>query len=152
MRARTAILPLCLLLGISATTPDESYQVGGEWEIRITPLQLPAAIKGAKGYTKKVCRPPLGMDSFPKVGRVKQLAPGVLCTVTEMSAPDQPYRRVDECRREGQAAPRRISYVGEQSPALYSLTITTEEPGRADLKVVVREDGKLLGPCQPPSP
>ncbi len=147
MQLRTAALLAIMLLACSATTPDESYQSGGEWAVTITPLKLPAAAQGAKGYTKTSCKPPLGKDAFPKIGREKELAPGVICRVIEISPFDGPYRRVDQCRTVNNANARRITYIGEHSPTRYSLTITTEVPGNADLVVVVREDGVLKGPC-----
>jgi hypothetical protein len=151
MRVRTAFLPLGLLLACSATTPDETYQIGGEWAVSITPLQLPAAAQGAKGYTKTSCKPSLGKDAYPRIGREKQLG-GLICQVVEISPFEGPYRRVDQCRTASDANARRITYVGEHSPSRYSLTITTVVPGRADMVVVVREDGELKGPCPAKAP
>jgi hypothetical protein len=115
--------------------------------VSITPLKMPAALKDAKGYTKTSCKPSLGKDAYPQIGREKELVPGVICRVTEISPFDGPYRRVDQCRTAGNANARRISYIGAHSPSRYTLTITTEVPGRSDLVVVVREEGELKGPC-----
>jgi hypothetical protein len=149
MRVGTIFLPALMLLSCSATTPDESYQIGGEWTVTITPLKLPAAARGAKGYTKSSCKPPLGQNAYPQIGQEKELIPGVICRVVEISPFDGPYRRVDQCRTAKEADARRITYVGNHSPSRYTLTITTEVPGQAEMVVIVREDGELKGPCSP---
>ena len=147
MLVRTAFLSAILLLASGADTIDESYQQAGQWTITVTPLKLPAAAQGVKGYSKQICRAPLGRDGFPKVGSERQLAPGVTCRVTEISPFDGPYRRVDLCRRADQTAATQITYVGQHSPERYTLEITTEMAGRPDVTVVVREDGERTGPC-----
>jgi hypothetical protein len=147
MKAKALLTIPVAVLCCSATEPDVQYQLGGEWAVTITPLQLPEAAKGAKGYTKTSCKPSLTKAAFPVVGREKELAPGVICRVVEVSPFDAPYRRVDQCRTASNPDARRIIYVGTHSPTRYSLTITTEVPGRKDLVVVVREDGERKGPC-----
>lgn len=148
MLIRTGFLTLCVLLGCSASAPDESYQAGGLWQITITPIKVPAAAKGAKGFTKSECRPALSNASHPKVGRVKQLRSGMVCRVIEISPLGATYRRVDECTVTGNPNPMRVTQVGEQTPTHYELMITTDMPSRPDLEaVVVKEKGVLQGAC-----
>lgn len=147
-RVRSALLGAGLLLLAGAAEPAGEYQTGGRWRVTVTPVQMPAAAGEQKGTDKTTCRATLTSQSYPKVGREKELVPGVICKIVSITPLGQPYERVDECRRAGQSKAMIVRYSGSYTPKRYSLTITTEMPSRPDLTVVVREDGEWLGPCE----